>query len=401
MAKITPHNESIRNEKEFHLMKFEELRRKFDLDLTTGLSSERANALLKKYGKNQIKISYFRLIKAISADFVDYLSIMLWLSVILSIISYRPLGNPPQISNLITACVLLVSLLTKAFLAGYQSYHSIRSIRGFQMGKDADVHVLRDSSCKLIPSSQLVLGDVIYLMPNQRVQAAIRLIEANGLILDKSALTGETDYVEGSAQKCNLDNKVECFDANNMAFPNCLVVHGDGVGVVVALVTNSQFGFEANSSHLDLKPSKYSPKGGVVQELGQFVFIIIVICVICVVIYLIVLFAFILPNYSPSAISIASDSVQILVSGLPLGAPIAVTVALFLISRNLKKRNILVKDVFAIDSLSSIDVIITDKTGTLTRNELKVSNVLHSTKEIDADLCFYDPVKKKLVNLCI
>lgn len=385
-------------DKEFHMMTFEELRRRFDLDMTTGLSSEQAVRLLKKHGKNQLRISYTRLVRVIVGDLFDYLSIMLWLSAVLSLISYKPLGYPPLTSNLITALVLFASLLAKAFLAAYQSFNSIRSLRGFHNDKDLGVHVLRNSSCRLVPVSELVLGDVVYLMPNQRVPAALRLIETRGLVLDKSALTGETDYVEASAMKCSPESRVLCFEANNMALPNCVVVHGEGMGVVVALSTHAEFGIGLTDSSLDdLKPHRYAANRGVIHELGRFVLVILIICLAGAIIYLIAFFAYIQPTYWPPPLIVVSDVIKILVSGVPFGVPVAIAFALFLVSRELKKRSILVKDVFAIDSLSSVDVIITDKTGTLTRNELKVCNVLQATKEVDPELCYYDPVRKLII----
>lgn len=83
------------------------------------------------------------------------------------------------------------------------------------------------------------------------------------------------------------------------------------------------------------------------------------------------------------------------ISGVPFGLPISVTLALFLVSRELKKGKILVKNVFAIDSANSIDVLITDKTGTLTWNKLKVHNVFIGSQEIDIDSCEIDAVKIK------
>lgn len=197
-----------------------------------------------------------------------------------------------------------------------------------------------------------------------------------------------------------------------MAFTNCLVVHGEGLGVVVALCTDELFGF-GQISQLDKKKSSYSLTGGVVEELGRFVLAIMSLSVLGVILYVIFYLAYIQPTYSPPAVSTVNDILQILISGIPFGMPVTVTVALFFVSIRLRKRHILgsyviidkflkyffsfyklilVKDVFAIDSLGSIDVIITDKTGTLTTNELQVANVMQGVKEMDPDSCYYDPV---------
>lgn len=207
--------------------------------------------------------------------------------------------------------------------------------------------------------------------------------------MDKSILTGETEYVEATAQKYNIDNKTEYFEASNMAFTNCLVVHGKGMGIVVALSTQSYIN---QNSINELKPIKQIKKRGIVQELGKYVFSIMFICVIGVFVYVIVYFVYLRPQYSPALYATFNDIILIIISGIPFGMPITVTIGLFLVSNRLKNMKILVKNVFAIDSMSSVEVIITDKTGTLTRNQLKVANVLQATKELDPDLCYFDPV---------
>jgi sodium/potassium-transporting ATPase subunit alpha len=214
-----------------------------------------------------------------------------------------------------------------------------------------------------------------------------------GLYLDKSILTGETENVEASIQKCNIDDNISYFDATNMAFTNCLVVLGEGMGLVVELSTNTdidQIFFKK------LKPVKQR-KRGVIQELSKFIILIFILCLVGVIIYLVVYIAYLRPLYNPSAADTLNDIISIVVAGTPYGMPISITVGLFLVSRQLKKGKILVKNVFAIDALSSVDVIITDKTGTITRNELVVSNVMQAMKEIDPELCSFDEANDQVI----
>jgi P-type E1-E2 ATPase len=171
-----------------------------------------------------------------------------------------------------------------------------------------------------------------------------------------------------------------------MAFTNCLVALGEGIGLVVDLSNNPHLG---QISQNKLKPVKQR-KRGVIQELSKFIISIFALCLVGVIIYIVVYIAYLKPMHNPSAEDTANDVISIVIGGIPYGMPISITVGLFLVSRQLKKDKILVKNVFAIDSLSSVDVIITDKTGTITRNELVVSNVLQATKEIDPELCSFD-----------
>lgn len=173
----------VKDEKEYHLMSKEDLRKKFDIDFSRGLEPEQAAALLKKYGKNLIQISYLRLYKNILLDITDNFSLMLWVTMILSILSYTPTGNPPQISSLITASVVGMILIAKAILAGIQSYNSIKSMRGIQSAKQAKINVLRGGQVIKVVYQDLVIGDLVYLKSNQRVPADLRIIEAKGMLI--------------------------------------------------------------------------------------------------------------------------------------------------------------------------------------------------------------------------
>ena len=212
------------------------------------------------------------------------------------------------------------------------------------------------------------------------------------MALDRSELTGETELLDVNADKYATESNVEYPEAANMAFTNSRVAHGHGIGLVVALCTHSHFGSLKNLSSSN---KHHQASGGVINEMARFIGAIVGLCLICALIYIVFYFIFIRPNFSPYAQDVINGMLAVAISGVPFGLPISVTLALFLVSRELKKGKILVKNVFAIDSANSIDVLITDKTGTLTWNKLKVHNVFIGSQEIDIDSCEIDAVKFK------
>jgi magnesium-transporting ATPase (P-type) len=219
--------------KNWHMMSVDELSKLFYVDLSKGLPTTLATFLNRKHGLNSIRVSNWRLLTPIVNDLTDSFSLLLWLALILNVLLYVPFGNPPLIFDLVTAFILFLNITTKAALNALREYQSIRAIQRVQY--ESIVSVMRDGKLTDISSTLLVPGDLVHLKMNKRVPAMLRLIESNGLVLDNSLLTGETETVKACVHKYNIDNRVELIEANNMAFANCLVVQGSGVGIVVRI----------------------------------------------------------------------------------------------------------------------------------------------------------------------
>jgi sodium/potassium-transporting ATPase subunit alpha len=165
-----------------------------------------------------------------------------------------------------------------------------------------------------------------------------------------------------------------------MALANFLVVSGSGQGVVISV---------GNNSHMSelTRGRSYTRDNPISRGLDQFAYAILIISFACTSIYLIVWAAWIRVNYYDSALNVWISILNIIVTGIPVGLPVSIIIGLFVILQKLRQSNIVVKNIFAITSMSGIDVVLTDKTGTLTQNSLEVAGVFYSTKEIDVDLC--------------
>ena len=201
-----------------------------------------------------------------------------------------------------------------------------------------------------------------------KVPADVRLIESHDLKFDRSLLTGESEAVEGVVE-CTDQVYVE---SKNMAFMSTLITNGQGRGVVVCT------GKETMIGRIACLTNQTSQKEISLQkEIRRFVVFISVLAITTVVILLIIWAAHIRLHY-PSYIDVPTmmvNCIGVMVAFIPTGLPVAVTLSLLLIARKMAKYRVLVKNLSVIETLSCVNVIASDKTGTLTQNKMFVANV--------------------------
>lgn len=190
MAKIHPSKGVTISEKAVHMMSLHELQQKFNVDIKKGLNSSQVKELLAKYGKiNRMKLSYLSFLKSIAYGLADYFSIVLWLSLVLFVLLYKPLDGAA--TNLINAALILLTLVVKSLFIGLQQFKLIRAMEIFKFLNANQVSVLRDSIWRKIPATNLVIGDVVEISANQRLPVDLRLFLVENLRLDKSIITGK------------------------------------------------------------------------------------------------------------------------------------------------------------------------------------------------------------------
>lgn len=191
MARIQP-NEKSKSDESFHIMSVKELESLFEVDIRTGHSTNKANELLIEESKKKGNAICTFFIKEILRGFIDYFSIVLWITLVLYILLYKPFGdhdyNYPN--HLISIAAILVCLLINSITIGLQEYQSVKLIRNLQSKNLSTVSVLRNSQWEKIKACDLVRGDVIEINANENVPVDIRLIYVDNLSFDKSILTG-------------------------------------------------------------------------------------------------------------------------------------------------------------------------------------------------------------------
>ena len=321
-----------------------------------GLSKEEAHKRLISGGKNEIVYTRKNsILKMILEQFTDKMIIILFIAAFLSFI----LGEQAE------GVVILIIIVINAIISIFQEKKAADAVEALRNMNAPMANVIRDGKVQMVPSSDIVIGDIIYLEAGGIVPADIRLIHDNGLMIDESALTGESEAVSKDASVI-LKDDLALGDRVNMAFSDTIINYGTGMGVVVDTGMNTEVGKIAhmlsNTDELD------TPLKRKLEVVGKNLSIVGII--VSVLIFII---GFI---YGKDVISLLMISISLAISVIPEGLPATATIVMALGVQRMASKNALVKRLPAVETLGSASVICTDKTGTLTQNKMTVVKVL-------------------------
>lgn len=334
-------------------MYFESIKRALELLNTSenGLSSEEAQKRLKLYGKNEIEEKKESNLKIFLKKLFDPLNTILLIGGILSII----IGNSKE-SILIFAVIIINTLIEFYFESKISK--EIESLKN--IGK-VTAKVIRDGKLIEIDSSEIVVGDIIEISEGDVVPADARLIYSSGLLVDESPLTGEYFPVEKD-HNVILPEGTPIYERKNCVFKGTLVLSGKGKAVVYATGLNTEIG----KIYLETKEkTKGSP---FIENYKKFVKVWLTFNLILFsIFYPIAIFL-----YKIDMLYFLIFIISNIVSIVPVGLPLAITLSLVVGVRRLARRKFLVKHLSAVEALGSIEYLLIDKTGTITEGKLSV-----------------------------
>lgn len=365
---------------DYHRLPEEEVCQRFNVNSALGLDQEAAKRRMERNGKNVFskkKNTYYK--KLLRYIFGDFCSI-LWIGVIIFFISWKPLGDPPQPYNLALAIVVMIVIFFQALFAAFQDWSTQKVMNSIMNFLPENADIIRDGKPMTIPSSELVVGDVVQLSLGQKVPADMRLIETSSdLKFDRSILTGEAEEVAGATDCGDETNFIE---ARNIALLGTYVCHGTAKGVVVLTGSRTvmgrinKFTNEAEESQTNLQ-----------KEIVRFVKIIICLTVTLVLIMLITWLAWLRVDHYDflNTVDILTDLMSLVVAFIPEGMPIAVAFTLSLIARRMRDAKVLPKSLSTVETLGCVNVICSDKTGTLTENKMSVVSVAMVGQEVSVN----------------
>lgn len=336
------------------------------IEVKTGLSAQEAKARLEKYGPNELSASKkVNPLKIFFRQFKDVLILVLiaaaTVSLILSFIDDH--GSP------IEAGLIYVIVLGIAIIGFFNEFKAERTVEALRKLVSYDARVLRDGKGQEIPASELVPGDVILLEEGQKVPADARLIQANNLRAIEASLTGEPEPQGKSAEV--LTGDLALGDQENMIFSGTVVAVGTGRAIVTATGAQAEIGQIA--AMVSETEDTRTPMQEKLDALGKR--IAMVVGVICVLAFGAIFFLIDDPELASTLqrISFAfTVAVALAVAAIPEGLAFVVRICLALGAKRMAKRKALVRQLAAVESLGSTDIICTDKTGTLTRGEMTV-----------------------------
>ena len=350
-------------------MSIEEVEKKLSVSVNAvkptqskGLSDSEAAALLEKYGPNQLSPPLKR---PLWLQFLDYLlglfNVMLLVAGIACYITYGidPVNNA---SNSYLGGIVIGVAFMNASIEFYQVRKSQAMLESFLNMIPVKCYVIRSGKLLQIEAHDLVLGDIVYIKSGDKIPADLRIFWANELKVDNSSLTGEAEPQERVAKNSH-ENPLE---ATNLVFNATLAVNGDAYGVVIRTGDDTVIGQIATlTTNEERRASPLS------EEIHLFVAIIAVVAGIVTVIFMIVAAAAKGQGVS-GTINIAIGT---FVSFVPEGLPATVTMLLTIAAKRMAERNVLVKDLQGVETLGAITMLATDKTGTLTRNQMTVTYI--------------------------
>lgn len=331
----------------------EEIIKELSSNVINGLSSADAKSILEKNGPNKLqgkkKKSTFQLFLSQINDAMIY--ILLVAAVISAIVG--------EISD---AIIILIVIFVNAIIGVIQESKAEKALEALKSMSTPKALVKRDGSIIEIASEEVVVGDIVVIDAGRYIPADLRLIESANLKIEESAFTGESVPAEKNSDIINEENDVPIGDQHNMAFMSTLATYGRGTGIVIATGMDTQIGKIAKM--LDAEDENTTPLQKKLAQLGKTLGFAAV--GISIVMFIVSMFQ------GRDFLEMFMTSISLAVAAIPEGLPAIVAIVLALGVQRMIKENAIIRKLPSVETLGSVNIICSDKTGTLTINKMTV-----------------------------
>ena len=334
----------------------------------SGLSSQEAASRLEKYGANTLQEGKKKsLLEKFVDQFKDFMILILLVAAVVSMFAHQGEPDPTD------AIIILAVVLLNAVLGVFQESKAEEAIEALKKMASPVASVLRDGHVEHIKGEDIVVGDVVILEAGDVVPADMRLFEVNTVKIEESALTGESVPVDKDLVIPSGD-EVGIGDRTNMAFSSTNVTYGRAVGVVTSTGMNTEVGKITNML-ANTEESK-TPLQENQDALGKW--LTIMILVIAVIIFVVGMLR------GNEWTHMLLTAIAIAVAAIPEGLPAISTIILALGTQKMAQRNAIVRKLPAVETLGGVEIICSDKTGTLTLNQMTVEKMVYDNEIHDA-----------------
>ena len=368
----------------WHTKKIDDAIKELNSNASTGLSTSQASELISKNGKNSLnKTAKKSILKMI---FEQLNNILIYILIIAAILSFF-LGEPKE------ALIIFLVIILNASIGIFQESKAEKSLEALKNLSSPKALVKRDNEIIEINSEDLVVGDIVILETGRIIPADLRLIESVNLKIDESTLTGESIPIDKNSNETYEDINLPLGDKKNLAFMSTTVIYGRGTGVVVETGMNTEIGKIA--SFLDNSQTELTPLQKKLNNLGkQLGILTIAISIIIMVIGLI---------QGNDLFEIFLTSISLAVAAIPEGLPTIIAMVLAIGVQKMIKKNAIVRKLSAVETLGSVNIICSDKTGTLTVNKMTVVKFFSNNTLLDASKFDINNEANKLLikNMCL
>ncbi|CAJ1190686.1 putative cation-transporting ATPase F [Companilactobacillus paralimentarius] len=344
------HNETIWKLNEAQLKKI------YGTDLENGLTVTEAEKRLKENGKNELEAKKVSKFVQFIKQFNNSIIYILAAAAIMTFLMHR-------YSDSIVIGLVIIANAIIGYIQEQQAGNALEKIREMLVSKN---FVFRDGEKLELDARDLVVGDLVNLEAGDAVPADMRLISADNLSIQESVLTGETNPVNKIEEPMDAD-KLPLAERQNMVFASTAVTSGSGLGIVIATAGDTEIGKIQDS--VETVKEKPTPLMRNLNSLGFGLSVAIVITAV-----LLFVVGYFLDTYSLPTLLISV--ITMVVGSMPEGLPASTSVVLAMGTRKMTKRKVIVKSLPAVETLGAVDIVNTDKTGTLTKNEMTVKKAV-------------------------
>ncbi|WP_251862490.1 calcium-transporting P-type ATPase, PMR1-type [Clostridium sp. Marseille-Q2269] len=357
----------------------QEILEELNVDPTNGLSSEEVEKRKEKYGLNKLNSKKQKsLLKMFFEQLNDILIYILLAAAIIS-------GILGEVSD---AVIIAIVIIINTIIGVVQESKAEKALEALKQLSTPKALVKRNGENMEVPSEDVVPGDVVVLDAGRYVPCDLRLIETANLKIEESALTGESIPVEKRAEGKLEDPKTPLGDQKNMAFMSTLSTYGRGIGIAVGTGMDTEIGKIAKM--LEGEDKELTPLQKKLAELGKILGIAALgICALMFVIALL---------QKRDILEMFLTAISLAVAAIPEGLPTIVTIVLAIGVQKMIKENAIIRKLPAVETLGAVNIICSDKTGTLTQNKMTVTKFYANNETQDIDkLNGEDPVHKLLL----
>ena len=357
----------------WHVLSFEAAKDSLQSDVTRGLTQIEAARRLAQYGPNTLAQAQQR--TTLSILLAQFRSLIVALLVAATVIAF-------VIGENIEGFAILVVIVLNAAIGFFTEWKAEQALSALQKQSVRVAHVIRDGAESEIPAAELVLGDLIVLAAGARVPADGRIVESARLQIEEAALTGESLVATKTTEQLQ-DKDAALGDRLNMAFLGTTITDGRGRLLVTATGARSEMG--KIGILIDEAITRATPLEQKLARLGRL--LIVVVLVLCAVI--------VLAGWLRGAtdfLHMLEIGLSLAIAAVPEGLPAVTTMTLALGMQRMARMRAIVRRLPAVETLGSVTVICTDKTGTLTKNEMTVCVYALDQRRVDVTGSGYEPV---------
>lgn len=344
-------------------MEIRELEKKLHTSISRGLTNEEAQLRLKQEGFNELKEEKKTpLILKFLRQFNDVLIYVLLVSGIISLV----------LKETADAIIIFVVVLVNGIVGFIQEEKASKAIEALKKIATTYAIVKRDNKIMKIPTREVVVGDIILVREGQAIPSDAIIIKSNNLLVDESALTGESDSVLKD-ERFISKNTTPIAERLNYLYMSTFVLQGNAEAIVISKGMNTEIGKIADM--LKNNENQATPLQKKLEDLGKMLGVITLI--VCVLLFVLAIVQ------KRNVVEMFITSISLAVAAVPEGLPAVVTIVLALGVQKLVKSNMVVRKLHSVETLGAVSKVLTDKTGTLTENQMTVASLSYNKKEYE------------------